>query len=142
MTTTSTTTITTPASAADDQAAIAAVPARMVELWARHDADAFADLFVEDGTMILPGVHRRGREQIRDFMAAAFAGVYQGTRVTGTPLEIKPLNRDAVVLVTTGGVIAAGESELSDAAAIRASWVLVRSGGGWRLAVYQNSPRD
>lgn len=130
------------AAADADQAAIAAVPARMVELWARHDAEAFADLFVEDGTMILPGVHRRGREQIRAFMAESFAGVYQGTRVTGSPIEIKPLNRDAVVLVTMGGVIAAGASELSDDAAIRASWVLVRSGDGWRLAVYQNSPRD
>lgn len=140
MTTTPTTA--QPASLSADQAAIAAVPARMVELWARQDAEAFADLFVEDGSMILPGVYQRGRDQIRDFMTVAFAGVYRGTRVTGTPLEIKPLNQDAVVLVTTGGVIPAGETELSPSAAIRASWVLVRSDDRWRLAVYQNSPRN
>ncbi|MFC4146102.1 SgcJ/EcaC family oxidoreductase [Micromonospora mangrovi] len=125
-----------------DQAAVAAVPARMIETWAAHDADGFADLFVEDGTMILPGLYRKGRDEIRAFMAAAFAGHYQGTRVTGTPLEIKPLSGDAVALITEGGVIRAGADELADSDAIRASWILVRRGDGWKLAVYQNGPRD
>jgi uncharacterized protein (TIGR02246 family) len=131
-----------PAVPATEQAEIAAVPARMVASWAAHDADAFADLFTEDGTLILPGVYKKGRDEIRAFMAAGYAGPYQGTRVTGTPLDIKPLAAGAVALLTTGGVIAAGATELSDEAAIRASWILVKRDGRWRLAVYQNCPRD
>lgn len=132
----------TETSAATDQAEITAVPARMVASWAANDAEAFADLFTEDGTMILPGVYKKGRDEIRAFMAAAYAGPYQGTRVTGTPLDLKPLAAGAVALLTTGGVIAAGATELSDEAAIRASWILVKRDDRWQLAVYQNCPRD
>jgi uncharacterized protein (TIGR02246 family) len=125
-----------------EQAAIAAVPARMIETWAASDADAFADLFTADGTMILPGLYLKGRDDIRAWMAAAFEGHYRGTRGTGKPLEIKPLGAGAVALITEGGVIADGAAELADADAIRASWILVRRDDGWKLAVYQNGPRD
>lgn len=125
-----------------DRDAVAAVPARMVEIWAKHDAAGFAELFAEDGTLILPGVYKHGRAEIQDFMAAAFAGPYQGSRVTGEPIDMKPLAPGAVALITTGGVLAAGETELSAAAAIRATWILVQHDGAWRLAVYQNCPRD
>jgi uncharacterized protein (TIGR02246 family) len=131
-----------PAISSTEQAEIAAVPARMVAAWAAHDAQAFADLFTQDGTMILPGAYKKGRDEIREFMAAGYAGPYQGTRVTGSPIDVKPLADGAVALLTMGGVLAAGETELSDQAAIRASWILVRRDGRWQLAVYQNCPRD
>jgi uncharacterized protein (TIGR02246 family) len=121
---------------------IAAVPARMVEAWAAHDAEAFAELFAEDGSLILPGVYKKGREEIQRFMEAGYAGSYKGTRVTGKPLEIKPLAEGAVALVTVGGVLARGEAEVSSKEAIRASWILIRGEGRWELAVYQNCPRD
>jgi len=136
---------TAPASAipsAADQAAIAAVPARMVAAWAAHDADAFADLFTEDGTLILPGIYKKGKDEIRKYMAAEYAGAYKGSTVTGAPIEIKPLRAGAVALLTQGGVIPAGETELPDEAAIRASWILVKRNRKWLLAVYQNCPRD
>lgn len=125
-----------------DPAEIAAVPARMVAAWAAHDADAFADLFADNGAMILPGVFKQGKEAIREHMTAGYAGPYKGTTVTGSPLEIKPLGTDAVALLTEGGVIAPGAGALADSDAIRASWILVRQDGGWKLAVYQNCPRD
>ncbi len=137
-----TTTQSAAGSVASDQEQISALPARMVAAWAAHDADAFADLFVEDGTMILPGTYHSGREQIRDFMAAAYRGVYRGTTVTGQPIGLKPLAGGAAVLLTVGGVLQPGETELSDSDAIRASWVLVKRDGQWRIAVYQNCPRD
>lgn len=126
----------------DERAGVAAMPARLVRAWAAHDAGAFAELFTPDGTLILPGVYKKGRDEIREFMAQGYAGRYKGTRVTGSPLDIKPLGADAVALLTEGGVLAPGETELSDAEAIRASWILVRHDGQWQLAVYQNSPRD
>lgn len=142
MTSSTTATTNPPRDAAADQAAIAAAPARLVQAWAAQDADAFAELFLEDGTMILPGVYRRGRGDIRAFMTGAFQTVYKGTRVTGTPIEVKPLGPDAVALLTEGGVLRPGETELSATAAIRASWILVRRGDQWLLSVYQNCPRD
>lgn len=134
--------VATEALSAEDQAAIGALPARMMAAWAAHDSAAFAQLFTEDGTMILPGLYMKGRNEIQAFMAESFAGRFQGTRVTGQPIELKPLGAGAVAVVTEGGVIAAGESELSAAAAIRASWIVVKRGDEWFLAVYHNCPRD
>ncbi len=125
-----------------EQAAIAAVPARMVTAWRDHDADKFADLFAEDGTLILPGVFVQGRAAIRQFMTNAYAGPYRGTTVTGTPIAIRPLGPGAVALLTEGGVIAPGADELAPENAIRASWILVKEDDNWVLAVYQNCPRD
>jgi uncharacterized protein (TIGR02246 family) len=92
--------------------------------------------------MILPGVFLTGREEISEYMGKAFAGVYKDTQVTGTPLNLRFLGKSAALLITLGGVLAAGESEVSNDEAIRASWLVVKKGGKWQLAAYQNSPRD
>ncbi|HEY2505083.1 MAG TPA: SgcJ/EcaC family oxidoreductase [Streptosporangiaceae bacterium] len=123
-------------------AEIAAVPGRLVSAWAANDAEAFSQLFTQDGTLILPGVYKKGRDDIRQFMEAGYAGPYKGTSVTGTPLDVKPLGTDAFALLTVGGVLAPGETEVSTKQAIRASWILVKDDDTWRLAVYQNCPRD
>ena len=124
-----------------DQAAVWAIPQRVVAAWAEHDADAFARVFTENGTMILPGLYKSGRDEIRKYMAAAFAGPYKGTQVTGQPINIKFLNEHAVVLITYGGVLQPGEKKLSDLRAIRATWLVVKQPDGqWLLDCYQNSP--
>ncbi|MEJ3747477.1 SgcJ/EcaC family oxidoreductase [Actinomycetes bacterium KLBMP 9797] len=141
--TTTTSATTAPATAGPataDARAAAQVPARIVAAWAHHDADAFAEVFTEDGTMIMPGVHLTGRDAIRSYMTSGFTGRYQGTRVTGQPVRVAVLAPEAAVLVTRGGVLLPGESEVAPERLIHASWVLVKRDGSWRLAVYQNSP--
>ena len=125
-----------------DKAAVADLTRRMVAAWSAHDADAFADLFVEDATMILPGVYRNGRDDIREFMAAGFQGEYEGSQVTGVPLRLRFLSAEVAALLTEGGVLAPGETEVTAERAIRATWLAVKREGEWRLAGYQNSPRD
>ncbi|MEV5017669.1 SgcJ/EcaC family oxidoreductase [Streptomyces sp. NPDC053780] len=124
-----------------DKAAVAAVPQRIVEAWASYDADAFAEVFTADGTLILPGFFEKGRDAIRAFAAAAFAGPYKGTRVTGTPVDIRFLSAEAGILVTRGGILTPGQDEPSPERAVHASWLVVKQDGRWQLAAYQNSPR-
>ncbi|NUT38499.1 MAG: SgcJ/EcaC family oxidoreductase [Thermoactinospora sp.] len=125
----------------EDKAAVASIPQRIVEAWASYDADAFAEVFTPDGTLILPGVYEKGRDAIRAFAAAAFAGPYKGTRVTGTPIDIRFANEGAGVLITRGGILAPGETEPAPERAVHASWVVVKRDGQWFLGAYQNSPR-
>lgn len=123
-----------------DQAAVATLPQQLVAAWVDQDGDGIAELFTEDGTLILPGVFRQGREDIRVYFKDAFNNQYRGTRVVGTPLGLRFFGPDAALLLSAGGVLAAGETEVSDGQAIRASWFAVRVDGEWKLAAYQNTP--
>jgi len=125
-----------------DLAAIASLTQRMIAAWAVSDAESIANLFVEDGTMILAGTFCDGREAIQAYFTEAFAGPYRGTQVTGKPLASRFFGPDSGVLLTIGGVLEPGETEVSSKQAIRASWTVVRRDGEWRLAAYQNTPRD
>lgn len=127
--------------AAEDIQAAQALPARMIGAWAKNDANAFAELFTEDGTMVLPGdIYLNNREDIRTFMTRAYAGPYLGTRVTGAPLSAKFLSPEFGVFVTQGGVLYGDETEVSPANEIRATWVLAKRDGAWFIAAYHNSP--
>jgi uncharacterized protein (TIGR02246 family) len=126
---------------ADDAVAVRSVPQRITAAWADNDADAFAAVFTEDATLILPGdIYLTSREQIRSFMTAGFAGPYRGTRVYGEPLSARFLGTGAAVVVTKGGVLAPGETEVAAERTIRATWVLTKQDGEWLLAAYQNTP--
>jgi uncharacterized protein (TIGR02246 family) len=125
-----------------DKAALAGLTQQVVVSWAKQDADAFADVFVADGTMILAGVYCEGRDEVRSFMAQAFEGKYRGTQVTGKPISIRFLGPDAAILLSLGGVLEAGQTEVADGSAIRASWLAARQADGqWKLVAYQNTPR-
>jgi uncharacterized protein (TIGR02246 family) len=118
------------------------VPLRLVAAWARNDAAGVADVFTEDGVLILPGdVYKRGREEIRSFLAAAYAGPFKGTNVTGRPVDVRFVSDDVALLRTHGGLVAPGETEIAPELAVRSTWVTVKQDGQWRLAGYQNSPR-
>ncbi|MGW3359727.1 SgcJ/EcaC family oxidoreductase [Streptomyces bungoensis] len=134
-------TIATAAVTDEDKAAIAALPQRVVEAWAAHDADAFANVFTPDGTMIIPGHFQKGRDAIRAFLTQAFQGAFKGTRVTGTPVDLRFANAESGILITQGGILAPGETEPSAERAVHASWVVIKREGQWYLAAYQNSPR-
>jgi uncharacterized protein (TIGR02246 family) len=126
--------------AIDETAAISEVPRRIIAAWAANDADAFAEVFAEDATMILPGAFSTGREEIRAYMGAAYSGPYKGTRVTGRPVSAKVLGPATAVLVTQGGVLTGEESEPAAEQAIRATWVLAKIDGQWLITAYQNTP--
>jgi uncharacterized protein (TIGR02246 family) len=124
-----------------DKAAIAALTQKVVSAWAYADAEAFASVFAEDGTMILAGAYCDGPAEVSAYMAKAFQGPYKDTQVTGQPISIRALDENTAILLSLGGVLAAGETEVSADSAIRASWLAVRRDGEWRLAAYQNTPR-
>ncbi|MDL4816914.1 SgcJ/EcaC family oxidoreductase [Actinomadura opuntiae] len=112
---------------------------RLYKAWADNDADAFADLYVEDATVVMPGVFHQGRSAVRDFMAQSFAGPLKGSRAVDEPQDVR-VDGDTAVIVSNSGIIMAGQSEVPPDREVRATWVLARRNGEWLISAYTNTP--
>ncbi len=86
----------------------------------------------------MPGVYNSGREQVRAYMAAAFAGPLRGSRGVDTPQSVRFLGDDAAVIVSEAGILMAGETTLPAERLHRATWLLAQRDGAWKIAAYHN----
>jgi uncharacterized protein (TIGR02246 family) len=123
-----------------EKAAALAGPLRAQTAWNDNDADAFANVFVENGSVLVGDDQLTDRDAIRTYLRDAFAGKLRGTRVVQDPIEVKILAPDVAVVITEGGVVYEGETEVPADRAVRATWVSVRRDGEWRLFSHQSSP--
>ena len=74
---------------------------------------------------------------------AALTGKFPAVTMAATPISIRKLGPDVAILLSDGGVIEAGDTEVTEESQIRASWLAVRQDDGeWLLAAYQNTPRN
>ena len=125
---------TSPLVTAEEPAALQGVPQRVAAARATNDAEAYADVFTEDATLILPGdIFLNGKEGIRSFMAAGYSRPFKGARTYGEPLSVSAPELGAAVTVTSGGA-------LDPERAIRATWFVMSQGGPWRPSSCQNTP--
>ena len=131
---------TTTAGSDTDRQAIRDVLASLYKAWEAGDADAFVADYTEDATVVQPGVYKKDREEIRTTMAAGFAGPLNGSRVAARPVDVRFLTGDTAIVVSEDGIIFPGQDAVASERLVRATWVLVRRDGGWRIASYHNSP--
>jgi uncharacterized protein (TIGR02246 family) len=125
----------------DNDEAVREILARSVKAWTANDADAFADLYAADATVMLAGgVFLRGRDEIRDYMAAGFAGPLGGTRGLDEVESVRPLGDDAAVAISLSGFLLDGETKPPADRLRRATWVLSRHEGAWSVDAYANCP--
>jgi uncharacterized protein (TIGR02246 family) len=124
---------------ADDLAGVHATLGQVYAAWAAHDADAFAALYVDDATVVMPGVLRRGSAAVREHMAAGFAGPLAGSRAIDEPQDVRVIG-DTAIVVSRAGILMAGEQELPPQRAVLATWVLTKRDGRWMIAAYTNTP--
>jgi uncharacterized protein (TIGR02246 family) len=111
-----------------------------VEAWAANDADAFAEVYAPDATVVLAGgTFLRGREEIRRFMAAGFAGRLRGTRGTDEQESVRRIG-DCAVVVSRSGYLLPGEETVTPDRLRRATWTLSRHDEGWLIESYHNCP--
>jgi uncharacterized protein (TIGR02246 family) len=108
--------------------------------WAAGDADAFAALYRDDATVVMPTGFYRGSASVRDHMAAGFAGPLRGSRGIDEPQDVRFVGPDIVIAVSSAGILMAGEQELPVERRRLATWVLCRQDGEWLVAAYTNTP--
>jgi uncharacterized protein (TIGR02246 family) len=112
------------------------------DAWADGDADAFAKLYTDDATVVQPGIYKKSNDVIRTTMAAGFAGPLKGSRVLDERQSVRFLGSDTAVVITEGGVLMAGQTELSAEGLVRSTWVLTKRDDQWYVVAYQNSPAN
>lgn len=125
----------------ENEKAALTVAMRIQAAWQANDPDLFADTFAENGSLLLQDHQMTSREQIRGYMTEAFRGSLQGARVKGWPVEIKFLTDEVAMVITEGGIMSPGETEVSDANLIRATWIIRReTDGRLSLMSHQSCP--
>lgn len=69
-----------------------------------HDADAFAEVFTEDASFIVPdeGTYLTSGAETRAYMTRGFAGALDGVRATVDVLDVEYLGDDTGVVTTDG----------------------------------------
>jgi uncharacterized protein (TIGR02246 family) len=122
------------------EGAVLTAPLRIRAAWEANDADAFADMFIDNGSMLVDDQQLTSREEIRAYLAEAFTGGYRGTRLHEEPREIWLLTDTVAVAVMEGGVVKSGADRVAEGDQVRAMWVVVAQGGDWRIAARQDSP--
>jgi uncharacterized protein (TIGR02246 family) len=116
------------------------VLAQVYVAWAAGDADAFATLYADDVTVVMPGVFHRGRTAVRDYMAGAFAGPLKGSRGIDEPKDLRIIDGDTAIVVSEAGILMPGEQQLPADRKRLATWVLSKQDGRWLIAAYTNTP--
>lgn len=106
--------------------------------WADNDVDAFASVYADEATAILPGFHLRGREGVHAAMADAFAGPLKGTRRVHDVRSVRLLDADTAVVISRSGTVPADAAEPETWS--MATWVLARRGGRWLVEAYHDCP--
>ncbi len=123
-----------------ESAALTAV-LRARAAWDANDPEGFANVFTENGSVLIDDEQINGRDAIRGFFADAFGdGVLAGTRLVTEPIEIKVLEPGVAVVITNGGVLRGDATTVPQQETVRGSWVTVRADGEWRLVSHQTSP--
>ncbi|WP_028647186.1 SgcJ/EcaC family oxidoreductase [Nocardiopsis sp. CNT312] len=123
----------------EEGAALSAV-LRARAAWAEGNADALADVFVDNGSLLLGDDQYISREEIRGAMSKALSGPFKDTRLVEAPVDMRFLGDDIAVVVTEGGVARSGEESPAEEYRTRTVWVSVRRDGEWMLLSYQSSP--
>jgi uncharacterized protein (TIGR02246 family) len=114
----------------EDERAVRALLARLVDAWARGDAEAYADCFTEDSDYVtFNGIHLRGREENREIHAALFRGVLKNTKIDAPVTDLAFLSPEVAVVHTAGS--ARGKS--------LQTFVIMKRDRQWRIRAFQNT---
>jgi uncharacterized protein (TIGR02246 family) len=123
---------------ATDETAVKDLLGRMVAAWGANDADAFAELYTDEATVVTAGSQQQGKDEIRAFMAAGFAGPLKGTTSMEEPQRIRFVAQDVAIVNSLGGFILPGGEAVLPGLQRQATWVLTRAGSGWLVESYHN----
>jgi uncharacterized protein (TIGR02246 family) len=129
------------AATADDESGIRQLQTSQADAWNRHDAAAYAALFIEDGDCVnVVGWWWKGRAQIESKLEAAFAFVFRESQLTITATAVRFLSPTLAIAhvswTMTGAKTPPGMPEPKQGIEIQ---VLQKKSGHWLIQSFQNT---
>jgi uncharacterized protein (TIGR02246 family) len=122
-----------------EEAAVREVMTQLYAAWADNDADAFASHYVDEATVIMPGVLHQDSAAVRQSMAMGFNGPLKGSQGIDEPQSIR-IYGDTAIVVSKAGILMPGQQQLAATAKRFATWVFINQAGTWKVASYANCP--
>jgi uncharacterized protein (TIGR02246 family) len=123
-----------------DEAAVRGLPQRLWDAWNERNAEAFADLFGDDGHVVgFDGSTMDGRAEVAEHLRQIFAD-HQPARYVGKIKAVDFLAPDVALVRVIAGMVPPGKADIHAPVNAVQFFVAVRRDGGWRLASYQNTP--
>ena len=133
----------TSATASDaDRQAVLDVLKGVYEAWEANDAEAFVADYLDDASVVQPGVYLKNRQEIQSTMAGGFSGPLKGSRVIDQPQDVRSPNEDTAIVISEGGIVFPGQNAVPSEGTVRATWVLAKRDGRWYVAAYHYSPAN
>lgn len=112
---------------------------RLLDAWNRRDAEEFAALFADDGTMIgFDGSQASGVEA-QNHLRPIFDDHPTASYVAKVR-EIRPLGASNVLLRAIVGMIPPGQHNLNPAVNALQTLIAEHQKDGWRIVLFQNTP--
>ena len=122
-----------------DRQAVLDVLKGVYEAWEANDAEAFVADYLDDASVVQPGVYRKSRQETQATMAGAFAGPLNGSRVIDQPQDVRFPNEETAIVISEGGIVFPGQNSVPSEGMVRATWVLAKRDGRWFVAAYHYS---
>jgi uncharacterized protein (TIGR02246 family) len=124
----------------DSSADAVATYRQLLDAWNRRDADAFADVFAENGSSVgFDGSQMNGRAEIAETLRRIFAD-HQTAAYVARVREVRRLSEGVDLVRAVVGMIPPGGTELNPAVNAVQSVVVVREGKAPKIALLQNTP--
>jgi uncharacterized protein (TIGR02246 family) len=112
---------------------------RLLSAWNAHDAEAFGALFEDQGLTIgFDGSQMRGGE-IAKVLSGIFAD-HETAAYVAKIRDVRSLADGCALLNAIVGMVSPGADELNPKTNALQSLVAERTGDGWRIALFQNTP--
>ena len=135
-----------PALSADDETAVRALVDAFADSWTRHDLKAMHDLDTDDVEWVnVVGHHWRGKETVRKGHMAIHKGMDAHSSLSVEATSLHPIAPDVAVVVATlhfsrkpTDPFYTGNGDTKT----RAACTMVKRGGVWKIAQFQNTIVD
>ena len=123
-----------------DEITIRTLYQQLLDGWNKHNADAFARLFAENGEIIgFDGSQMTGQREIASTLQQIFADHITAPYV-GKVRSVHLLGFEVAILRAIVGMIPPGQLDLNPAVNAHQTLVAVKRDGLWLIQLFQNTP--